>query len=486
MPIYYLRIESVNLDNSVYDTHDISTIRGGSFMILEVVKNLKGQFGLEDAGSAASIGIYKFYATNDNAAESVRQQVLDAVKNGTREFATYVIAWERADASVNFDKIVQRLTAKCRWQQYQQPSLVFPAVKVDNEDFECYLDRVCPAAQSMLVGNKQQKISTSVFDRRKEGRKLRDKIYRNLLNIKNIEFTDDLETLATRSEGGNLDGKIAFIHIDGNRFGRIREELCKNEDDLKRFQRLIQEMRETALREILDKARASKSFQTKDGKIRLETLLWGGDEIEWIVPAWQALNVLNTFFQQTKDKQFGKILLTNAVGVLFCHHNLPILQVRRYAEQLCRIAKDTLPEGKFDLGPSANCFAFLNMVSFDQMTRNVNGFLEKYHAPAHAKDFVISCGDLESLTKHLKAVKRLLPKNKLHDILNTLQISNHGQQIGKAKDEVKEIIERTEKSMGKQSAIDMEEAIKAIIDDKPERWYLISDLWDYIGEADYV
>lgn len=486
MPIYYLRIEAVNLDNSVYDTHDISTIRGGSFILLEVMNNLKGRFGLEDAGTAASIGIFKFDATNDNAAESVRQQVLNSVNNNTREFATYVSAWERADTSVSFDKIIQLLTAKCRWQQYHKPTLVFPEFRNDNEDFECYLDRVRPALQSMSVGNEQQILSKSVFDRRKEGRKLRDKIYRDLLNIKNIEFTDDLETLATRSEGGSLDGKIAFIHIDGNRFGRIREDLCKNEDGLKRFQRLIQEMRESTLREILDKACASKSFQTKDGKIRLETLLWGGDEIEWVVPAWQALNVLNTFFQQTKDKQFDKIPLTHAVGVLFCHHNLPILQVRRYAEQLCRVAKDTLPEGTFALDASANCFAFLNMVSFDQMTRNINGFLEKYHAPAHAEDFVISCGDLESLTKHLKAVKRLLPKNKLHDILNTLQISYYEQQMTKAKDEVKEIIERTEKSMGKQSAIDMDEAIKAIIDDKPERWYLISDLWDYIGEADYV
>ena len=33
---YYLRIEAINLDYFVYDTHDISTIRGGSFMLLSI------------------------------------------------------------------------------------------------------------------------------------------------------------------------------------------------------------------------------------------------------------------------------------------------------------------------------------------------------------------------------------------------------------------------------------------------------------------
>ena len=36
MPVHYLRVEAVNLGNSVYDTEDLSTIRGSGLMILKL------------------------------------------------------------------------------------------------------------------------------------------------------------------------------------------------------------------------------------------------------------------------------------------------------------------------------------------------------------------------------------------------------------------------------------------------------------------
>ena len=41
METYYLRIETVNLDNSVYDTYNISTVRGGSFMLHRAFENME-------------------------------------------------------------------------------------------------------------------------------------------------------------------------------------------------------------------------------------------------------------------------------------------------------------------------------------------------------------------------------------------------------------------------------------------------------------
>ena len=38
---YYLRVEAVNLDNFVYDTNDISTISGGSFLLLDTVNRVE-------------------------------------------------------------------------------------------------------------------------------------------------------------------------------------------------------------------------------------------------------------------------------------------------------------------------------------------------------------------------------------------------------------------------------------------------------------
>lgn len=486
MPTYYLRIEAVNLDHSVYDTHDISTIRGGSFILLDAakLKDLSGVKNWEDIGSAASIGLFKFDAADDNAAETVRKKALEAAQKKTKEFATFVSAVERADHPENFSGIVQSLTAKCRWQQYQQSTLVLPEIGDENENFECYLDRVRPAIKIAIpIGTEKQNVSKAVIVRRDEGRKLRDDIYRRILQIKEVEFADNLESLASWSAAGSLDGKIAFLHIDGNRFGSIRHELCGGETDMINFQRAIQDAREDALREILKYAQSQKSFQTSDGEIRLETLLWGGDETEWVVPAWQALKVLSIFFEQTKDRRFtaqnGKsVRLTNAIGVVFCHHNLPILQIRGYADELCRMAKDTLPKGTIDLDANANCFAFLNMVSFDQMTRHVSDFLEKYHKPAQAKDFVINLAELADLKPRLQRLKRLMAKNKLHEIIEALQIETSEEEEAKIKD----VVDRAKNLLNKAHKTQLENTIQGVIKGQPHRWYLVSDLWDYVVE----
>jgi len=485
MPTYYLRIEAVNLDHSVYDTHDISTIRGGGFMLLDAVNQLatlENVKNWKDIGSAASIGLFKFEATNDETAELVRQKVVDTADQKTHEFATFVSAWERADHPENFNTIIQSLTAKCRWQQYQQPSLVLPEMS-QHADEECFVDRVRPAAIKAFVQTQMQKVSTAVAVRRDEGVDLRNEIYSKILKAPPPKVTNDLEKLASSRGVGSLDGKVAFLHIDGNRFGSIRHELCKSETDMIDFQSAIQKAREDALREILNYAQSNKSFQTSDGEIRLETLLWGGDEIEWVVPAWQALKVLSIFFEQTRENRFtaknGKsVRLTNAIGVIFCHHNLPILQIRRYAEELCRMAKDTLPKDTIDLDANANCFAFLNMVSFDQMTRHVSDFLEKYHKPAQAQDFVINAAELAELKPRLQKLKRLMAKNKLHEIIEAMQTGTPEEQKGKVKD----IVDRAKKLLNNAQKTQLENAIQEVIKGQPYLWYLVSDLWDYVVE----
>ena len=58
MSEYYLRVEGVNLDNSVYDTNDISTIRGGGFQLLTAVENLAGLGFLEKISTGASKGLF--------------------------------------------------------------------------------------------------------------------------------------------------------------------------------------------------------------------------------------------------------------------------------------------------------------------------------------------------------------------------------------------------------------------------------------------
>ena len=70
MPKYYIHAEAFNLNHMVYDTNDISTIRGGSFILLDAVKRLPEAFpGLKSIATAASKGLFSYDDPGDLAAQ---------------------------------------------------------------------------------------------------------------------------------------------------------------------------------------------------------------------------------------------------------------------------------------------------------------------------------------------------------------------------------------------------------------------------------
>lgn len=502
MPQYYMRIEAVNLGYSVYDTHDISTIRGGSFLILNSFNEIerkakKAGVQLKILSSAASEAIIRFKANDDNEAFRIEEMCYNALPDTTKEFTTFVSAILPITKNQSFQTHIEKLKAHCRWQQYKNLSFVLPKPSVKAKD-SCDLDGVRPAIDSEY----EKVLSRMVKIRREKGKKLRNDLYNEILgrqaftlkqqdetkSTKKLKFVSDLKTLSSNTEMGSLDGKIAFIYIDGNRFGRIRNKLFEvkkslSEDEklLEYFQEHIQkEIREPALKAILKFALKNKSFLTPTNDIRLETLLWGGDEIEWVVPAWQAFNVLKIFFNEASKQQYylhekleKPILLTHAGGVVFCPHNLPILQVRKYAHQLCDLAKSNIPTDVDSIDCTADCFTFLNMTAFDLIKGDVSRFLKEYHFPANPNEFILKAIDLESLEQNLIIIKNNFPRNKLYDITTALKDQNFN--------EINTILERVYELVSGRS-VELEEAITNIINGNPHRWFLISDLLSYVGE----
>ena len=482
MNTYYLRIEAVNLDNSVYDTHDISTIRGGSFMVLNAVHQLEFSNGkkLVDIGSAASIGLFKFEAEDDSAADTVLKKTLKELQKSTGEFATFIGTVDPKGKTDEFRKTIQILRATARWQQYQQSTLVLP--KESGENKVCTFDGTRPAVKKVQKGPEQRWASLAVIKRREKGVKLRNDLYNKLLKMPDTKFTNDLETLAKRE--GSLSGKIAFIHFDGNRFGSIRDHQCLSEEMMFKFQDEAEKLRIEALSRILKRAtdRKNMSFRTSapEEAVRLETLMWGGDEIEFVVPAWQALNVVQDFFSQMMDAEpFNKVPLTYSAGVVFCHHDLPILQIRRYARQLCEHAKASKVPNEIDKlnGDAHNCFAFLDMSAFDLVKDDVIRFIKDYHAPAKPDDFILTAKEMDLLKGNLLTIKQHYPKNKIYEIILALKANN----ISKAH----QVEERALALSNRQQKEKLEMAINQILSGDINRWFLISDLLTYVGEDNH-
>ena len=293
-PEWYLRIEAVNLDHSVFDTHDISTIRGGSFMLLEAVNTLaKKVKGLHKEVSGASVGLFSFTCHDEKEKNEVLDDVEKELKELTGKFATFVYAVRPSSAGKAVKESIEHLTAECRRQQYKTLSFVLP--KASNAINECVMNGVRPADASIERKKGATKVdvgvSAAVQVRFENGRRLRNKLYRKLLgntDQTNAKFTSDLEMLAGKTDGGATEDKIALIHLDGNSFGKIKDT-CATLNDLKAFNDVIQNnIQEAALQRLLSFATQpeNEGFRTKkDNKVRIETLMWGGDEIEWIVPA---------------------------------------------------------------------------------------------------------------------------------------------------------------------------------------------------------
>ncbi|MBN1227557.1 MAG: hypothetical protein JXA79_11245 [Deltaproteobacteria bacterium] len=493
MSVYYLRIEAVNLDYSVYDTYDISTIRGGSFMLHNAFEGIEQKVNklslpcqdFKDLGSAASAGLYTFKPDTNDIESRIVKPILNLILEEIRSFATLVWSTRPVRKNEPFADFLNYLLAECRWKQYQQASVVLPLEK--DRDEACAMDGVRPAVEPDQVGDKERLISRAVSSRRRKGKELRNRIYKELLGEivsalpdKPDEWivTSNLEMLSKRKEAGKLDGKIAFIFLDGNRFGRIRDAKCANPDLYLQFQQTIQnELRKPALEALLQFALApeNQSFRTDDNKIRLETLLWGGDEIEWIVPAWQALNVLDLFFNTTKaHDNFHGVTLTHSAGVVFCHHNLPILQIRQYARELCELAKEKeeIPRDINKIGPDANRFAFLNIVSFDYMTGNMREFIRSYYHPAGPKDFIIPADSIGDFKRYLPMLKSYFPSNKLHQLIEALKKKQY--------DEVNKIFKKAISLLGRSQREATQAAFDKLIADKNQLWFRVAELMNYV------
>ena len=471
---WYLRIEAVNLDHSVFDTYDISTIRGGSFILLEVVNTLDQKVpALRKEVTGASVGLFRFTCQDEEEKNKVLLDVEKELKEQSGKFATFICAIRPLSAAEVVNESIERLTAECRLQQYKTLSFVLP--KASQAMNECPMNGVLPADASIKRSDGDVAVSAAVQGRFYRGCDLRNNLYKKLLGktgTTNAKFTNDLETLAGKTEDGVTQDKIALIHLDGNSFGTIKADHCKTLIDLKDFNDVIQNtIQEPALGRLLSLATRPENngFRTKDKKVRIETLMWGGDEIEWIVPASQLWDTLQIFFEVASSTQFKGIALTYSAGVVVCRHTVPILQIRRYAEQLCGIAK-----GASKAAPS-NQFALLNMSSFDAIHRDVGNFLDTYYHPATKKDFIVPFSEMDNLRQHVRTIRKNFPKNKLYEIVAALQAEN----------ETDEIIETALKMISKPLREPTKQAIESITASNVNKWFLISDIWSLVDDTSH-
>ena len=227
----------------------------------------------------------------------------------------------------------------------------------------------------------------------------------------------------------SLLGKIAVIYADGKGFGRIRAAMGGTPTALGRFSAeadaAVQAGMAAALRCLatraddpdpparapavfLDDEVAGSTPPVPGRQLRFEVLLYGGDEICFVAPAWYGLEMAAAFFDAVRGRTVDGHMLTFRMGVALVPFNMPIRASFGLAKSLAEMA--TLP------GNAVSIHAFESVeppaVGLDALCAGLFG-------TAAATPLVLPGDGFADALDHFAGVKqnRTLPRSQLHRLI---------------------------------------------------------------------
>ncbi len=502
MQNYYLRIEAVNLANFIEDTEQLSIIRGGGLLLLRAMNKLENNFEWEGELNAistgASSGLFSFKAKSLEDAYLLRDQVEQFFRDhDVYKYATFVVDCEPSFEN-NFRKCLEKVTARNRWRQYQQPTLITPVWNKDSTINESeFSDRLRPAPANIKMvkddtGVIWKGVSLDAKIRYDYGRDQKQMFYRDEVEkycgaIINDRFTNDLEELTKGAPVDVLSHKMAVIYADGNSFGKLQRKYCHDETSQRNFDTYLKNKRAAFLKDLLDLARDNHLFTTKkqagqggeDKRVlQIETLMWGGDELLLVVPAWQGWAALSLLYRHVKNWEFSDQLYHGA-GIVFCHHNAPIHRITRLAKELAEEAKNR--------DRKKNLFQYCVLESFDYIGRELSRFRkEQFPGTLAETPFSLSGGEMADIIKPFSRLKEQFPKRKAYSLVRAAILD--GQEGGtrhyqREIERVKQVVEKPAKEAATALA---ETGFFGSIEENgwpPGMWLHIVELWDFIDST---
>ncbi|WP_448872445.1 Cas10/Cmr2 second palm domain-containing protein [Desulfobulbus propionicus] len=491
---YFLRIEGVNLDNFVYDTNDLSTIRGGGWILLdapgELVKHLQQQFAsspaIADISSitqGASWGLLDFRAENKDQAGRVAtcaRQFLSTWKMFSG--ATFVVDVLPAGEEREYPRVREQLTALNRWRQMQSPSLVVPQV-VDKQHIPvierkgrqqcitvCEFDHVSPACDQVRKGE-DLAAGESVMIRRTLGKE-KKRWYQKKTGLENFpDLVADFNELSELDDQKNpLNHKMAVIYLDGNGFGALQRKHCQTPAQQRHFDQKIRlEFQDGTLKVLLNEILAGPGWRNGQA-LRFETLLWGGDEIIWVVPAGKGWWLLARFFKEVAEKwgfPSKDNHLTLAAGLVFCHCKAPIQRIVHLAKRLGDLAKGDR---------TANRVAYQVLESFDHAGADVDGFrLRRCPAGILPHELVLNGNAMWPLLESglITNLQQRLPKRQLHRLVEQLYLGGNPATHRQQQDDLVKSVMPEE---------NQRQFLSNCLGSGSAQWLHLYELWDYLAE----
>ncbi|MEX1027909.1 MAG: hypothetical protein WD049_07875 [Candidatus Paceibacterota bacterium] len=140
-------------------------------------------------------------------------------------------------------------------------------------------------------------------------------------------------------------------------------------DGYRSWSSALRDHHRSLLKGLIEIANVDQSWK-RGNQIRLETLLWGGDEILWVMPAWKGWEVAKWFFDQTHNVQGHE--LTYGCGLVFCHAKAPIRNIIELAHRLGDLTK-----GAID-GQNVHRLAYEVLESYDDISGDLDNHRRRF------------------------------------------------------------------------------------------------------------
>ena len=138
---------------------------------------------------------------------------------------------------------------------------------------------------------------------------------------------------------------------------------------------------------------------------RFETLLWGGDEVMFVMPARLGWRFATFFFDQMKDLNLDKakdenqesifnssVPLTHAAALVFCQHHAPIHRIKH-------LAKDQMAEFAKAADRTRDSLMTVALESFDHLGADYQHAMNQRYKEAVLPRDMILVGDGELTTR---------------------------------------------------------------------------------------
>ncbi len=538
MTQFYILVEAINIYENVFDTNQLSIIRGSSFLLKKAIDRIEKFFKeqLIPISTGASSGL--FLVKDDLCADELTEKIIKELNNPDADYSLFTFIVEHCSAE-DLLQAKNNLRAQLRISQMQSVSIA-PDIRCENHDVLKHPDtlegrRIAVKHRDVTIQKKKQNLSYSAFKRWTHGQEQKQNYLFQGNHIKNsaqqeklkqledYNFSKDFQELSENHAYSKLNGKIAVIYMDGNSFSVKQQQILlkakkNNEDLIKKqqdFDTDIQQIRSLFLLNVLS-AMCDQSLDSQFNNallenkktIRFETLLWGGDEMLFVLPAWLGFEFLQYFFNQTKNWEIDGHNLTHAAGMVFCNASTPISNVRDLAQSLAETVKDVGENSALNgkSGRDQNAWSYMILESIDYPTNsNIEDFNKKHYGPHISKPLLIPAPtDWNIQKQELKKLfnQDLLSRRQLYRIVQLISSTTHLKEAAKLSwDELKKtgkeeglnpqetqelrLLQVSENKAELLTAIETiaETLFSLNIKDSRQRvwlWIYLYELWDYV------